>query len=138
MHLDEWGRPVYKLAEDERVTRVGRFLRKYSLDELPQFWNVLRGDMSMVGPRPALEYEVAAYKPWHRQRLEVTPGVTGLWQVAGRSRVGFDEMVFQDIIYGYNQSLLTDVEHLPAHRPRHAHRPRGGVSASAKGPPCTH
>jgi exopolysaccharide biosynthesis polyprenyl glycosylphosphotransferase len=106
---DQWGRPVFKLAEDERVTRIGRFLRKYSLDELPQFWNVLKGDMSMVGPRPALEYEVAAYKPWHRRRLEVTPGVSGLWQVAGRSRVGFDEMVFQDIIYAYNQSLLTDV-----------------------------
>ncbi|MBE3033488.1 MAG: exopolysaccharide biosynthesis polyprenyl glycosylphosphotransferase [Actinobacteria bacterium] len=106
---DEWGRPVYKLAEDERVTRIGRFLRKYSLDELPQFWNVLKGDMSVVGPRPALEYEVAAYKPWHRRRLEVAPGVSGLWQVSGRSRVGFDEMVFQDIIYAYNQSLLTDV-----------------------------
>lgn len=106
---DVWGRPVFKLAEDERVTPIGRFLRKYSLDELPQFWNVLKGDMSMVGPRPALEYEVAAYKPWHRRRLEVAPGVSGLWQVAGRSRVGFDEMVFQDIIYAYNQSLLTDV-----------------------------
>jgi len=110
MHCtDEWGRPVFKLADDERVTRVGRFLRKWSLDELPQFWNVLKGNMSMVGPRPALEYEVAAYKPWHGRRLEVAPGVSGLWQVAGRSRVGFDEMVFQDIIYAYNQSLLTDV-----------------------------
>lgn len=107
--VDEWGRPVYKLAEDERVTRVGHFLRKYSLDELPQFWNVLRGDMSIVGPRPALDYEVAAYKPWHRRRLDVMPGVSGLWQVAGRSRVSFDEMVFQDVIYSYNQSLLTDV-----------------------------
>jgi len=106
---DEYGRPIYKLAEDERVTPIGRFLRKYSLDELPQFWNVLRGDMSMIGPRPALEYEVAAYKPWHRRRLEVAPGVSGLWQVAGRSRVGFDEMVFQDIIYAYNQSALTDI-----------------------------
>jgi exopolysaccharide biosynthesis polyprenyl glycosylphosphotransferase len=106
---DEWGRPVFKLAEDERVTSIGRFLRKYSLDELPQFWNVLKGDMSMVGPRPALEYEVAAYKPWHLRRLEVAPGVSGLWQVSGRSRVGFDEMVFQDVIYSYNQSLLTDV-----------------------------
>ena len=105
---DSYGRPLFKLAEDERVTPLGRFLRKYSLDELPQFWNVLRGDMSMVGPRPGLEYEVAAYKPWHRRRLEVAPGVSGLWQVAGRSRVGFDEMVFQDIIYTYNQSVLTD------------------------------
>jgi exopolysaccharide biosynthesis polyprenyl glycosylphosphotransferase len=106
---DRYGRPLFKLPGGERVTRVGRFLRKYSLDELPQFWNVLKGDMSMVGPRPALGYEVAAYKPWHRRRLEVAPGVSGLWQVAGRSRVGFDEMVFQDVIYGYNQSVLTDV-----------------------------
>jgi exopolysaccharide biosynthesis polyprenyl glycosylphosphotransferase len=108
-HSDMYGRPVYKLAEDERVTRIGRFLRKYSLDELPQFWCVLKGDMSIVGPRPALGYEVEAYKPWHRRRLEVAPGVSGLWQVAGRSRVGFDEMVFQDVIYAYNQSVLTDV-----------------------------
>ena len=107
--LDENGVEVYKLPDDERVTRVGRFLRKYSLDELPQFWNVLRGDMSMVGPRPALDYEVAVYKEWHRLRLQVTPGISGLWQISGRSRVSFDEMVFQDVIYGYNQSLLTDV-----------------------------
>ena len=107
--LDENGVELYKLPDDERVTRVGRFLRKYSLDELPQFWNVLRGDMSVVGPRPALDYEVAAYKGWHRLRLQVTPGVSGLWQIAGRSRVSFDQMVFQDVMYGYNQSLLTDV-----------------------------
>jgi len=107
--LDENGAEVYKLVGDARVTRFGTFLRKWSLDELPQFWNVLRGDMSIVGPRPALVYEVEAYKPWHRRRLEVAPGVSGLWQVAGRSRVGFDEMVFQDVIYGYNQSVLTDV-----------------------------
>jgi exopolysaccharide biosynthesis polyprenyl glycosylphosphotransferase len=106
---DEWGRPVFKMTADARVTRVGSFIRRYSLDELPQFWNVLKGDMSMVGPRPALPYEVDAYKPWHEQRLQVTPGVSGLWQVAGRSRVEFDDMVFQDIVYGYNQSLLTDV-----------------------------
>ncbi len=106
---DEWGRPVFKLADDERVTHVGRFLRKYSLDELPQFWNVLKGDMSIVGPRPALGYEVDAYKEWHRLRLQVMPGVSGLWQIAGRSRVGFDEMVFQDVMYGFNQGLLTDV-----------------------------
>jgi exopolysaccharide biosynthesis polyprenyl glycosylphosphotransferase len=106
---DEFGRPVLKLTADVRVTRVGRFLRKYSLDELPQFWNVLKGDMSIVGPRPALPYEVNAYKDWHRARLQVTPGVSGLWQIAGRSRVDFDDMVFQDVIYGYNQSLLTDI-----------------------------
>jgi exopolysaccharide biosynthesis polyprenyl glycosylphosphotransferase len=107
--IDESGVEVYKLPDDERVTRVGRFLRKYSLDELPQFWDVLKGDMSMVGPRPALDYEVAAYKEWHRLRLKVMPGVSGLWQISGRSRVTFDQMVFQDVMYGYNQSLLTDV-----------------------------
>jgi len=106
---DEQGVEVYKLVGDDRVTRVGRVLRKYSLDELPQFWNVLRGDMSIVGPRPALSYEVDAYKPWHRMRLSVTPGVSGLWQISGRSRVSFDEMVFQDVMYTYNQSPLTDV-----------------------------
>ena len=106
---DEWGRPVLKMADDERVTRVGRFIRKYSLDELPQLWNVLRGDMRLIGPRPALPYEVDVYKQWHRARLAVAPGVSGLWQVAGRSRVEFDDMVFQDVMYGYNQSVLTDV-----------------------------
>ena len=106
---DEFGRPVFKLQADARVTKVGAVLRKYSLDELPQFWNVFKGDMSMVGPRPALPYEVSAYKEWHRARLLVTPGVSGLWQIAGRSRVDFDDMVFQDVVYGYNQSLLTDI-----------------------------
>jgi lipopolysaccharide/colanic/teichoic acid biosynthesis glycosyltransferase len=84
-------------------------LRKYSLDELPQLWNILRGDMSVVGPRPALDYEIDAYKDWHLLRLQVTPGLTGLWQVAGRSRVDFDEMVFQDVMYTFNQSLFTDI-----------------------------
>ncbi len=106
---NEDGHEVYKLEDDDRVTRVGRVLRKYSLDELPQLWNVLRGDMSLVGPRPALDYEIEAYRDWHRLRLQVTPGLTGLWQVAGRSRVDFDEMVFQDVMYAYNQSFLTDL-----------------------------
>ena len=99
----------YKLADDPRVTRVGRFLRKYSLDELPQFWNVLVGDMSLVGPRPALPYEVDEYRDWHRRRLALLPGVSGLWQIDGRSRVSFDEMVFQDVMYGYARSVLVDV-----------------------------
>ena len=107
--VNEYGVGVYKLADDDRVTHVGRFLRRWSLDELPQFWNVIKGDMSIVGPRPALDYEVTAYKEWHRLRLLVTPGVSGLWQIAGRSRVDFDEMVFQDVMYGYNQSLFTDI-----------------------------
>jgi exopolysaccharide biosynthesis polyprenyl glycosylphosphotransferase len=107
---DEYGRPVFKMTADARVTRVGRVLRRCSLDELPQFWNVLRGDMSMVGPRPALPYEVEAYKPWHHLRLDVVPGVSGLWQVAGRCRVEFDDMVFQDVVYGMNRSLTTDID----------------------------
>jgi len=106
--IDEDGREVLKLADDPRITRTGAFLRKFSLDELPQLFNVLKGDMSLVGPRPPLEYEVEAYHDWHRRRLLSTPGMTGLWQVVGRSRVSFDEMVFEDVMYAYNQSLLTD------------------------------
>lgn len=106
---DEYGRPMYKITGDQRITRLGKKLRKYSLDELPQFWNVLKGDMRIIGPRPALPYEVEVYKPWHRMRLEVAPGVSGLWQIAGRSRVDFDDMVYQDVLYGLNQSLLTDL-----------------------------
>lgn len=91
---------VFKLTNDPRITRVGRFLRRTSLDELPQFLNVIRGEMSLVGPRPAIPYEVEAYDIWHRRRvLEAKPGITGLWQVQGRSRVGFDEMVRLDLRY---------------------------------------
>ena len=121
--LDEWGRPVSSSPTTSASPASGRFLRKYSLDELPQFWNVLKGDMSIVGPRPALEYEVEAYKPWHRRRLEVAPGVSGLWQIAGRSRVGFDEMVFQDVMYGVQPVSAHRRQHLPAHRPGRAHGP---------------
>jgi lipopolysaccharide/colanic/teichoic acid biosynthesis glycosyltransferase len=99
---------VFKIADDPRVTRVGAFLRKFSLDELPQLWNVLRGDMSLVGPRPPLPYEVEVYQDWHRLRLVPMPGVSGLWQVQGRSLVTFDDMVFQDVIYACNRTLLTD------------------------------
>ena len=97
------------MADDDRVTAVGRLLRRYSLDELPQLWNVLRGDMSLVGPRPPLPYEVDDYTDWQRQRLQALPGVSGLWQVGGRSRVSFDEMVFQDLFYATNQSPLFDL-----------------------------
>ena len=91
---------VYKITNDKRVTPIGRFLRRTSLDELPQFFNVLKGDMSLVGPRPPIPYELAAYQTWHRRRvLEVKPGITGLWQVTGRSRVKFDEMVRLDLRY---------------------------------------
>jgi lipopolysaccharide/colanic/teichoic acid biosynthesis glycosyltransferase len=106
---------VFKLADDPRVTPIGSLLRKTSLDELPQLWNVLRGDMSLVGPRPPLPYEVEQYEAWHRCRiLEATPGVTGLWQVTGRSRTTFDEMVRLDLRYVRTRSLWTDIRILLA------------------------
>ncbi|NOZ06491.1 MAG: sugar transferase [Chloroflexi bacterium] len=101
---------VYKLEKDQRVTRFGRFIRKTSLDELPQLINVLKGDMSLVGPRPALPYEVEQYKPWHYRRLEIMPGITGLWQVEARSTVPFNEMVNLDIQYAEHQSLWLDLK----------------------------
>jgi lipopolysaccharide/colanic/teichoic acid biosynthesis glycosyltransferase len=105
------GQGVYKLTKDSRITRVGDFLRRTSLDELPQLYNVLRGDMSLVGPRPAIPYEVEAYQPWHRRRvLEAKPGITGLWQVSGRSRVGFDDMVRLDVRYATKQSFWLDLK----------------------------
>jgi lipopolysaccharide/colanic/teichoic acid biosynthesis glycosyltransferase len=107
--------PVYKITNDPRVTPIGRFLRKTSLDEFPQFWNVLRGEMSLVGPRPPLPYEFEIYDIWHRRRvLEVKPGVTGLWQVSGRSRTRFDEMVRLDLNYCQNWSLWLDLKILLA------------------------
>jgi len=100
---------VYKLTEDPRVTRVGKFLRKTSLDELPQLFNVLMGTMSLVGPRPPIPYEFASYDIWHRRRLlEAKPGITGLWQVNGRSRTEFDEMVRLDLRYAKTWSLALD------------------------------
>ena len=102
---------VYKLTRDPRVTRIGAFLRRTSLDELPQLYNVLRGEMSLVGPRPAIPYEVQAYELWHRRRvLEAKPGITGLWQVNGRSRVAFDDMVRLDVRYAMRRSLWLDIK----------------------------
>ncbi|MFQ3567064.1 MAG: sugar transferase [Aggregatilineales bacterium] len=101
---------VYKLVNDTRVTRVGKVLRKTSLDELPQLWNVLIGDMSLVGPRPALAYEVDVYTAQHLRRLEAQPGLTGLWQVSARSSVDFDKMVDLDTWYIENQSLWLDLK----------------------------
>jgi lipopolysaccharide/colanic/teichoic acid biosynthesis glycosyltransferase len=103
------GQALYKLAGDRRVTRVGRWLRETSLDELPQLWNVLRGDMSLVGPRPPLPYETELYQPAHMQRLAVRPGITGLWQVSGRSRTTFEEMVAMDCEYIESQSFALDL-----------------------------
>jgi lipopolysaccharide/colanic/teichoic acid biosynthesis glycosyltransferase len=105
------GAGVYKLTADPRVTSVGNFLRRTSLDELPQFLNVFKGEMSLVGPRPALPYEVGAYDLWHRRRLvEVKPGMTGLWQVTGRNRVKFDDMVRLDVTYARTWSPWLDMK----------------------------
>jgi lipopolysaccharide/colanic/teichoic acid biosynthesis glycosyltransferase len=99
-----------KMANDLRITGLGRILRKSSLDELPQLINVLKGDMSLVGPRPALPYEVELYQEWHRRRLEALPGLTGWWQVKGRCRVAFDEAVRLDIYYVDHRSLALDLK----------------------------
>lgn len=120
-------RVLTKLTDDPRITPAGRLLRRTSLDELPQFWNVLRGDMSLVGPRPPLPYEVQAYQPWHWRRvLEAKPGLTGLWQVVGRSRTTFDEMVRLDIAYARQSSLWTDIRILLA-------TPRAVISGKGAG-----
>jgi lipopolysaccharide/colanic/teichoic acid biosynthesis glycosyltransferase len=106
---------IFKITNDPRVTPIGSFLRKTSLDELPQLLNVLRGDMSLVGPRPPLPYEVEQYKPWHCRRvLDAKPGITGLWQVSGRSRTTFDEMVRLDLRYARTCSIWTDIKILLA------------------------
>ncbi len=111
MRQAECGDPrLFKLVDDPRRTRVGRVLRRWSLDELPQFWHVLRGEMSVVGPRPQLPEEVAGYEEWHRQRLLVTPGLTGLWQVNGRSNLSFDEMVRLDLYYAEHWSPWLDAK----------------------------
>jgi lipopolysaccharide/colanic/teichoic acid biosynthesis glycosyltransferase len=102
---------VYKIKDDPRVTKLGRLLRKTSLDELPQFFNVLKNDMSLVGPRPPLPYEFERYQAWHKRRVfELKPGLTGLWQIEGRSRTTFDEMVRMDLKYALQQSLWTDLK----------------------------
>ena len=106
---------IFKLTNDPRITPIGHFLRKTSLDELPQLWNVLIGHMSLVGPRPPLWYEVQQYKPWHRHRLlDAKPGITGLWQVTGRSRTTFDEMVRLDLRYARGHSIWADIRILLA------------------------
>jgi exopolysaccharide biosynthesis polyprenyl glycosylphosphotransferase len=103
-------KPAYKLRDDPRITRIGMVLRRFSLDEAPQLFNVLRGDMSIVGPRPPIPYEVEAYELWHRKRLDMKPGLTGLWQVSGRNRLSFEEMVKLDLFYIENWSLLFDLK----------------------------
>jgi exopolysaccharide biosynthesis polyprenyl glycosylphosphotransferase len=107
--INEASGPIFKIKNDPRLTKVGRIIRRLSLDELPQLYNVLRGEMSLVGPRPPLAEEVAKYQPWHMQRLEVKGGITGLWQVSGRSDLTFDEQCLLDIYYIENWSLSLDL-----------------------------
>jgi len=108
--LNEMSGPVFKLTRDPRVTRVGAFLRRTSLDELPQLWNVLKGDMSLVGPRPPLPSEVKRYERWQRRRLSMKPGLTCLWQTSGRNEVDFDEWMRLDMEYIDTWSLTKDVK----------------------------
>ncbi|MEE8409374.1 MAG: sugar transferase [Myxococcota bacterium] len=109
-HTANGDEKVHKIVGDPRVFMVGRFIRKFSIDELPQLLNVLRGEMSVIGPRPALPYEVEVYREWHRRRFEAPPGITGLWQVSGRNRLTFDEMIKLDIDYLENWSFLLDLQ----------------------------
>jgi len=101
--------PIFKIKSDPRITPVGQFLRRSSMDEIPQLINVLRGEMSIVGPRPPLPAEVARYQPWHRRRLDVKPGITCLWQISGRSHIGFDEWMRLDMEYLRTRGLRTDL-----------------------------
>jgi lipopolysaccharide/colanic/teichoic acid biosynthesis glycosyltransferase len=110
LQYNETGGPTFKISQDPRRTRVGKFIRRASLDELPQLFNILSGHMSFVGPRPPIDREVEQYDDWHHRRLEVTPGLTGLWQVSGRSKLSFDDMVKLDIYYAENWSLWLDIK----------------------------
>jgi lipopolysaccharide/colanic/teichoic acid biosynthesis glycosyltransferase len=108
---NEMAGAIFKISNDPRVTRVGRFIRRTSLDELPQFWNVLRGEMSLVGTRPPTPDEVAAYENWHHKRICIKPGITGLWQVSGRNEIAdFDDVVRLDLQYIENWTLWLDVK----------------------------
>ena len=108
--IDESGQATYKVVDDPRVTKLGMFLRNTNLDELPQLFNVLKGEMSLVGPRPDIPFAVEMYKDWHRKRLDARPGITGLWQVCGRKSLPFEGMVRLDINYIKRQSLLLDTK----------------------------
>ena len=105
---EESDKTPLKIVNDPRVTRVGRFIRKFSMDELPQLFNVLQGSMSLVGPRPCLPYEFEMYQDWYKKRTSVRPGITGLWQITGRSEVAFEDMILLDLYYIYNRNLVLD------------------------------
>lgn len=108
--LNEATGAAFKIRDDPRITAIGHFLRRSSLDEVPQLFNVLRGEMSMVGPRPQIPTEVELYEPWHRGRLAVKPGITCLWQISGRSQVGFEEWMRLDLDYVHRRSLALDLK----------------------------
>ena len=110
MHLNEQSGPAFKIKDDPRITKIGKFIRKTSLDELPQLFNVLKGEMSLVGPRPAIPREVEQYTPYQKQRLLVKPGLTCIWQVSGRNNIGFDEWVELDIEYIKTRKLWLDIK----------------------------
>ena len=107
---NEMSGPMFKMKDDPRVTKVGKFIRKTSLDELPQLWNVLKGDMSLVGPRPSLPKEVAQFEDWMHRRLEVKPGLTCYWQVSGRNNIDFEDWMKLDIRYVEERNLLVDIK----------------------------
>lgn len=109
-HKNEQTGPAFKMADDPRITKVGKFIRKTSVDELPQLFNVLKGDMSLVGPRPPIPREVEQYNSYQKQRLLVKPGLTCIWQVSGRNNIGFDEWVEMDLEYIKNRNLLLDIK----------------------------
>ena len=127
--------PRYKAHRDPRVTRVGRLLRATNLDEVPQLLNVLRGEMSLVGPRPAIPYELEWYKDWYFQRFQVAPGISGLWQVKSRNRVGLEEMVRQDLEYIRRRSLLLDLQIIALTVPGMLLHPRGNGGKPAREEP---
>lgn len=110
MEHNEMDGPVFKIKDDPRITKVGKFIRKTSIDELPQLFNILRGDMSIVGPRPAIPHEVAEYSHYHKQRLLVKPGLTCIWQVSGRNSIGFDEWMEMDLEYIEKRDLWMDIK----------------------------
>ena len=110
MDKNEQTGPVFKITDDPRITKVGKFIRKTSIDELPQLFNVLKGDMSFVGPRPPIPYEVEQYTPYQMQRLSVKPGITCIWQVSGRNNIGFDEWVEMDLEYIRKRSIFMDLK----------------------------